>query len=292
MPIRQILRCPSAAPLCPPWLALGLRAVVVLAGTFAVAVPAGPAFGDSPPVTTQPGGYVGSLLVPPGSRPEPAGLVGVAARCGGCEWTLEPACQSPRPTDWAICAGALYSCPAPALRLAVYLRRPGWPVARRVGSFCADPAVPLQPSALLPGVRDRFLRLVPALRPSFEPRGRGIVNLPVLFGAGQAGSLGRPSFGLAGHSIELEAAASWLWAFGDGATLATRSPGGGWPLTDVGHAFGRAGQFPVRVTTTWSGQFWVDGAGPFAVSGPAVTQTAVLDVPVAEARALLTGPSP
>jgi hypothetical protein len=174
--------------------------------------------------------------------------------------------------------------------MALFLRRPGQVAARRVGSFCADPAVPLQPSALLPGVRDRFVRLVPALQPSFEPRGRGIVNLPVLFGAGQPGSLGHPSFDLAGHAVGLEASASWVWRFGDGSVLATARPGGGWPQTDVGHAFARQGRYPVTVTTTWSGRFWVDGAGPFAVVGPAVTQSAGLDVPVVEARAVLTGP--
>ena len=45
----------------------------------------------------------------------------------------------------------------------------------------------------------------------------------------------------------------------------------------------------VTVTTTWQGQFWVDGLGPFVVDGAPVTQTARLVVPVRSAVAQLLG---
>jgi hypothetical protein len=232
---------------------------------------------------------VGGLLIPPESQPDPPGLPGVASKCDGCIWTLEPACQTPGPTGGVICPGALGTCPAPQLRVALLLQRPGAVAAVRIGTFCYDPAVVLQPTALVPGVRDRFVQLLPALRPSFQPRGLGIVNVPVLFATGQAGSLGRPRFMLAGHVVDLAATASWTWEYGDGAGGRFNVPGGGWPDTDVAHVYPRPGAFTVAVTTTWQGQFWVDGTGPFSVAGPPVTQRAILAVPVRAAHAELLG---
>jgi hypothetical protein len=162
-------------------------------------------------------------------------------------------------------------------------------VAVRVGTFCLAPGVPLQPTALVPGVRDRFVRLVPPLRPTFQPRAFGIVNVPVVFAAGQASSLGRPVFALAGHRIALTATAGWSWQFGDGGSTRTQRPGGAWPDVDVAHVYCAPGRFPVTVTTTWQGQFWVDGVGPFGVAGAPVRQTARLVVPVRSALAELMG---
>ncbi len=278
---------------------MALRRVRVLAGlllgllSVLSVLSVRPAAGSGCPgceVGTGPGQYVGSLLIPPGSRPVPAGLPVMAAHCDGCLWTLEPACQRPGATGGVVCPGALGTCPPPQLRMALLLQRPGEPVARRVGAFCAVPGVPLQPAALVPGVRDRFVRLVPALRPAFQPRGFGIVNVPVVFAAGQAGSIGRPTFPLAGHRVALSATATWTWEFGDGRSLRTVRPGGPWPDVSVGHAYASAAEFVVLVTTTWQGQFWVDGSGPFAVDGAPVVQTATLPVPVRAAHAELVDP--
>jgi hypothetical protein len=268
-----------------------LLVLAVLAGPGAAAASADAARTGCSACTVQtgPGQYVGSLLIPPGSRPEPPGLPSVARSCDGCVWTLEPACQSPVATGGVVCPGALRACPAPQLRLALLLQRPGEPVATRVGTFCLAPGVPLQPGALVPGVRDRFVRLVPPLRPSFQPRGFGIVNVPVLLAAGQPGDIGRPVFTLAGHRVALTATASWVWRYGDGSRLATSRPGGAWPDVDVAHAYGRDGRYVTMVTTTWQGQFWVDGAGPFVIDGDPVTQDAQIVVPVRAAVAQLLG---
>lgn len=151
--------------------------------------------------------------------------------------------------------------------------------------------MPLQPTALLPGVRDRFRRLVPLLRPSAEPPGGGLVNLPVVLASGQPSSIGRPRFVLAGRVVELAATTTWVWSFADGERLVTTRPGGRWPDMSVAHAFGRPGRYAVRVTSTWTAQFWVDGAGPFDVGGPPVTQVAVLPLLVRAAAAVLVTPT-
>ena len=135
----------------------------------------------------------------------------------------------------------------------------------------------------------KFVKYLPAMRPSFQPAGRGIVNIPVLFAAGQPETIGRPAFALGGFRVELEARASWRWDFGDGTSGVFTVPGGGWPDTSVAHTYLRQADCQVNVTATWVGQFWVDGAGPFEVTGPDITQTAPLTVPVKEAHAILIG---
>ena len=159
-----------------------------------------------------------------------------------------------------------------------------------VGTFCDDPTVALQPAMLVPGVRDRFLRLVPQLRPSVQPPGGSLVNLPVVLASGQPRTIGRHRFVLAGRTVLLEADAWWTWDLGDGHRLLTHEPGGRWPNTSVTHAYGRSGRYAVRVTTSWQARFWVDGAGPFVVTGVPVTQQRVVVVAVRAACAVLVAP--
>jgi hypothetical protein len=65
-------------------------------------------------------------------------------------------------------------------------------------------------------------------------------------------------------------------------------PGGAWPDKSVSYTYGQPGTRQVSVTTTWQGQFMVDGLGPFPVNGPAVSQTsAPIAVPVREVRSEL-----
>jgi PKD domain len=235
----------------------------------------GPGRGDS---------YLGALILPPGSD---EGLAQEAAHCDGCEWNVVPACRDTAGTGDSNCIGAARLCAPAAIRMDLFLKRNTWPTFRKVGEFCEGPGDLLTPEALIPGVRDQFVRYLPALRPSFEPRTRGIVNLPVVFAAGEPASLGRRAFKLGAYQVDLEATATWHWDFGDGHAGDFASPGGPYPDTDVTHTYLRQQTCAVTVTTTWAGQFWVDGAGPFEVTGPPLTQAQTLVVPVKEARAVL-----
>jgi PKD domain len=228
--------------------------------------------------------YRGSLLLPAGTDP---GLTAIAARCDGCSWLVQPKCRNSAGTGDASCVGAAHLCPRGAIRMELFLLRPAWPRYRLAGDFCLGPGAVLTPVALVPGVRDQFVRFVPALAPSFQPSGRGIVNLPVLFTAGQPRSLGRRTFALGGYRIDLDAQATWHWEFGDGTAADFTSPGGVYPDESVAHAYPWQQTFSVTVMATWTAEFWVDGAGPFDVTGPPLTQTAPLAVPVKEAHVVL-----
>jgi hypothetical protein len=175
--------------------------------------------------------------------------------------------------------------------MALRLRRATWTDFVTMGTFCRGAGEALTPVALIPGVRDQFVKDLPRLRPSFQPNGRGIVNLPVLFATNEPAELGRHAFALGGYQVVLDAQATWHWDFGDGAVGDFTVPGGSYPDEGVAHTYTEQQTTTARVTATWVGQFWVDGAGPFEVTGPAITQPAALTVPIKEAAAVLVSGS-
>jgi hypothetical protein len=279
-----------------------MRRVVTFAVVAAVVLlvsnltSSGPVRADDSPcvdcgVNSNPGAesYEGALLIPNGSNARPPGLGTEAATCAGCTWLLRPDCRDAAGTGDAMCPGALGTCPRGKIRILLSLKRDTWPNFRDVGTFCRGPGEALTPEQLIPGVRDQFVRFLPKLHPSFQPNGRGIVNLPVLFATGQPGSLGKHAFALGGFGIVLDAQTTWHWEFGDGSAADFTAPGGPYPDTSVEHTYQRQEVCRALVTATWHGEFWVDGAGPFEVTGPLITQTATLTVPVKEARAVLVG---
>jgi len=233
--------------------------------------------------------YVGSLILPPDTHSPNAGLRASGAHCAGCVWELSPDCQTSNPDPDLLCLNAVASCPDPGILMAIWLERPPDPVFRRVGSFCHQPGEALTPEQFVPGVRDQFIKLLPGLGLTYQPRGRGLVNLPTLFDTHQPPDLGRPRFVLGGHPIVLTATARWTFDFGDGAVGDFDRPGGSYPDVDIAHPYRQPGTFTVTVITTWTGQFTVDGLGPFPVTGPDIVQRQTIALPVKEARAILVG---
>ncbi len=181
----------------------------------------------------------------------------------------------------------MIACPAGSIRLAIFLRRPGEAAFQQVGSFCQRPGQPLTPGQLIPDVRDRFIELLPPQSPSYQPATGTLVNLPTVFAAGQPAAIGQKQFDLAGFTIVITASATWLWQFGDGTSGVFDSPGGPYPDMSVSHSYRAAGTPQVVLTTTWDGEFTVDGLGPFPVAGPPVTQSTPLQLTVREAHAQL-----
>lgn len=229
----------------------------------------------------------GAILIPAAGFVGDPALRGQAASCPGCSWQLAPWCKFTEPGGTAACLGAVIACPAGSIRLAIFLRRPGEAAFQQVGSFCQRPGQPLTPGQLIPDVRDRFIELLPPQSPSYQPATGTLVNLPTVFAAGQPAAIGQKQFDLAGFTIVITASATWLWQFGDGTSGVFDSPGGPYPDMSVSHSYRAAGTPQVVLTTTWDGEFTVDGLGPFPVAGPPVTQSTPLQLTVREAHAQL-----
>jgi hypothetical protein len=229
----------------------------------------------------------GAILIPAAGFVGDPALRGQAASCPGCSWQLAPWCKFTEPGGTAACLGAVIACPAGSIRLAIFLRRPGEAAFQQVGSFCQRPGQPLTPGQLIPDVRDRFIEFLPPQSPSYQPATGTLVNLPTVFAAGQPAAIGQRQFDLAGFTIVITASATWLWQFGDGTSGVFDTPGGPYPDMSVSHSYRAAGTPQVVLTTTWDGEFTVDGLGPFPIAGPPVTQSTPLQLTVREVHAQL-----
>jgi hypothetical protein len=220
-----------------------------------------------------------------------ASAVSESKGCKDCAWSVVPACMASGPVDSGVCAGAISGCPDPHdLRFRVYLRRGSGPWVFR-GTVCLGPNDRPAPVRDVGGaVRERVVNLLPDAAPSFQPRGGGIVNLPTLFASGEPETLTTEPFDVLGFSIVVTARARWVWTFEPGATQTFHVPGGAYPDVSVSHTYADAGTRRVVLATLWEARFTVNGEGPFAVPGPAISKTAApLTVPVREARSELVG---
>lgn len=135
-------------------------------------------------------------------------------------------------------------------------------------------------------VRQRIKADAPKLNIIFQPPGGAVTQLPTVFATGQPSLIERDDT-IAGYSVHFKATPRWTWSWGDDAVTTTAKPGGAWPDMSVSHTYRHEGMVKVVVECVWSAQFWVDGSGPYRVSGSALTQSATQEVTVRQARAAL-----
>ncbi|GAA4966527.1 PKD domain-containing protein [Kineococcus glutinatus] len=151
---------------------------------------------------------------------------------------------------------------------------------------CIDTAAtaPDAPPVVLPVVTAADLRRVPlpggaaAVQPASH---RVAVNLPVNVYT-TAEPLTVPVVVL-GFPVRIRATpVRFTWSFGDGGTLGpTEDPGAPYPDLRTTHVYERPGRYRVVLTTTYAGEYSVDGGpwldidGTAAVDGPAVELTAL-----------------
>jgi len=214
------------------------------------------------------------------------------ADCRGCEWIISPACIANGAGDSSACMGATDACADPdAIRYRVYFRPSATAPWQLVDSVCLGPGErPASVADVGELVRERVVNLLPSADPSFQPADGGIVNLPTIFAAGEPEQIETEPFDVLGFSVTVTATAQWEWTFDEGVTQTFDVPGGVYPDDSVSYEYASTGERSVTVTTSWTAEFTVDGQGPFAVPGPAITKTAgPVTVPVREARSQLVG---
>lgn len=136
-------------------------------------------------------------------------------------------------------------------------------------------------------LHETFARAVPQARISSQPSQGLLPQVPTLFDSGQPVALAPSRHRIGSLAIVLAPIAHWHWDFGDGGRLDTQSAGSRYPDRTVSHVYRKAGVFQVRLRTTWTATYTVDGQGPFAVEGP-VIQFAATRIEVGQGRAVLT----
>jgi hypothetical protein len=86
---------------------------------------------------------------------------------------------------------------------------------------------------------------------------------------------------LLGHSVRIRATPSaYSWTWGDGASTVTSQPGAAYPNQTVAHTYmHREGPVTIRLTTSWTGSYSVDGGATWR-SAPGTAHTTSIPVTV------------
>lgn len=198
------------------------------------------------------------------------------------DWTSYCSKSGPEASDkdpW--CDGAVPACqrsPEPGPGPAVWVWRrlvetsDGDPVTDapwdRVGLTCFPDLIPGRAPQLTMGHILQAFHDTPfsTAYASIQPVNlRTLVNLPTYFAATyptagyQPGEIDATT--ILGFRVEIRpTATSYTYHFGDGTTLGpTEDPGGPYPEGTIRHTYQRTDTYPVRVDTTYSGQFRVNG---------------------------------
>ncbi len=227
----------------------------------------------------------GGVLLP-GSAATPARRT--AATCADCRWRMtDPCAFSSTLHPDASCLTVPQACAEDGSRLLrAFISRDGGETWEYLGLYCIPPRGPEPVARLGDRVRESFERAVPAGSIAVQPAVGAIVRLPVTFDSGQPAVLPPSTVEIAGHRVTLTPRATFRWDFGDGATLVTDRAGSRYPDLTVSHAYREDGVHLVRLRTTWTATYLIDGIGPLAVAEP-VTQDAALALPIGQARGVL-----
>lgn len=220
----------------------------------------------------------GAVLLPGGVAPSAQQS---AAECEDCRWRLTNPCTSFTST---VCAPIPAFCTDPQVPKRVWFARGDDPW-RDIGVICVGSSGLLTLAKARAAIQDEFRESLPSLNPKAQPKQGILPRIPVIFRSGQTPP-GASVHYLLGRRFVLDPTPRWRWRFGDGTVMNTTKPGSKWPKTDIAHPYASAGTRTVRVRTTWTATFTVDGLGPFPVE-ETITQNDTVDIEVGEARAVL-----
>jgi hypothetical protein len=117
--------------------------------------------------------------------------------------------------------------------------------------------------------------LFPGLSVRVQPTGRTLVNLDTIVYTDES-KVSTTQVTLLGFPVDVEATPmSYLWAFGDGTTLTTTTPGKPYPAKDITHKYLKRGSVGLTLTTNYAARFRVAGGawqyvdGTVPITGPA-----------------------
>jgi hypothetical protein len=155
-----------------------------------------------------------------------------------------------------------------------------------------DEAAPQEEPELTEGDVRRAVSEIPmpALRVTVQPAGRTLVNVPTILHTDPRPV--RESITLLGHDIDVEATPTgYTWHHGDGTSRTTTRPGRPYPAKDVTHTYQRtADQVSIRVDTTYTVRYRVDGGAWTPLGQPLTATGAATPLEVAEAAPVLVSP--
>jgi len=117
---------------------------------------------------------------------------------------------------------------------------------------------------------DQLAQLIPMKEIFHQPSAGALVQVPVNFWTTTPETF-KTSVVMLGVPITVYLAPTYLWDFGDGRILQTKSRGGPYPDTSIRHTYTEAGTYVASLTISWKGS-WSASGNTSAVSGGAIIQ--------------------
>jgi hypothetical protein len=150
------------------------------------------------------------------------------------------------------------------------------PTATRKYTYKPRTSTP-KPRSSPKSLADKILESLPTLQVAYQPVGKALVKVPVIFFTDMPTSFTK-EYAILGGSVDVYLSPSSLWSFGDGSVLITSKPGHPYPSTDITHSYSVPGTYTVTVVTLWTGRFKVGGIS-FPITGN-IRQVSAVDVKV------------
>ena len=133
---------------------------------------------------------------------------------------------------------------------------------------------------------DKILQSLPTLQIAYQPQGKVLPKLPVIFWSDMPTFFNK-DFRILGQRVSVNLKPKSLWSFGDGSVLITDKSGKPYPSKEITHSYSVPGTYAVLVKTIWEGSFTVDGV-TFPING-AIHQQSGVDVKVVGASTKFVG---
>ena len=133
---------------------------------------------------------------------------------------------------------------------------------------------------------DKILQSLPTLQIAYQPQGKALPKLPVIFWSDMPTFFNK-DFRILGQRVSVNLKPESLWSFGDGSLLITDKSGKPYPSKEITHSYSVPGTYAVLVKTIWEGSFTVDGV-TFPING-AIHQQSGVDVKVVGASTKFVG---
>lgn len=154
--------------------------------------------------------------------------------------------------------------------------------AKRVRTVTKSPSA----ASTSPSLSDRILQSLPTLQVGYQPEGKVLTRVPVVFFTDLPTFFNR-TYKILGVPVRIDAHPKSLWSFGDGSILLTDKPGKPYPSTDITHSYSVPGTYLVKVETIWTGSYTI--AGVTQMLDGAIRQTTAVDVKVVGAGTRFVG---
>ncbi|HEY4898419.1 MAG TPA: hypothetical protein VIH79_01720, partial [Candidatus Nanopelagicaceae bacterium] len=125
---------------------------------------------------------------------------------------------------------------------------------------------------------DQITRLLPGSNLLYQPNKDAVTGIPVYFWS-DTNPIFQVVTSILGVGVNVLMNPSFVWNFGDGATMSTSNAGGPYPNSSVTHIYKNAGIYTAAVSISWAGTWAAQGA-ILPVLGGAIVQNASATIEV------------